>query len=290
MPRTNTEYLSSNERTSMQDLEKGETERTKEDPTARYHVPNLNRALSILEFMASHPKGCGVSEIARRLDLPKNSVFRIVSTLHYRGYLTRDAKGKHYRLSRKLLALGYSVISEQNLVEKSLRRMRLLRDQVEETILLGTLGDGYGLIVEQVPSTHPVKFLIDVGHRFPLHTAAPGKAMLAALPEHELEHQLEQMTFTRFNERTIVSREKYLEELAQIRQCGYAVDRGEELESLHCVAAAILNHRDYPLAAIWATGPSFRMTERSFEKVAELVMESAAAISKKFGHQILQPQ
>ena len=266
----------------------GEADANAEDPTARYHVPNLNRALSILEFMASHPKGCGVSEIARRLDLPKNSVFRIVSTLHYRGYLNRDSGGKHYRLSRKLLALGYSVISEQNLVEKSLKRMRLLRDQTEETVLLGTLGDGYGLVVEQVPSVQPVKFLIDIGHRFPLHSAAPGKAMLALLPEDELEHQVSQMSFTRFNDRTITSREKYLEELAEVRECGYAVDRGEELESLHCVAAAILNHRNYPLAAIWATGPSFRMTEQSFEKIARFVTESASAISKKFGYQLLE--
>lgn len=260
------------------------------DPTTRYHVPNLNRALSILEFMASHPKGCGISEIARRLDLPKNSVFRIVSTLHYRGYLTRDSGGKHYRLGRKLLALGYSVISEQNLVERSLKRMRLLRDQTEETVLLGTLGDGYGLVVEQVPSSQPVKFLIDIGHRFPLHSAAPGKAMLAALTEDELEHQLAQMSFTRFNDRTITSRERYLEELAEVRRLGYAVDRGEELESLHCVAAAILNHRNHPLAAIWATGPSFRMTESDFEKIAEYVVESAKAISRKFGHRLLDSE
>ena len=274
----------------MQESTKDNAGRNADDPTARYHVPNLNRALSILEFMASHPKGCGVSEIARQLDLPKNSVFRIVSTLHYRGYLNRDSGGKHYRLSRKLLALGYSVISEQNLVEKSLKRMRLLRDQTEETVLLGTLGDGYGLIVEQVPSPQPVKFLIDIGHRFPLHTAAPGKAILASLPEDELEHQLEQMAFTRFNDRTITSRENFLEELAQVRDLGYAVDRGEELESLHCVAAAILNHRNHPLAAIWATGPSFRLTEERFEEIGQLVMENASAISARFGHRVLDSQ
>ena len=260
------------------------------DPKTRYHVPNLNRALSILEFLAAHPKGCGVSEIARRLDLPKNSVFRIISTLHYRGYVIRDPAGKLFRLSRKLLALGYSVISEQSLVEKSLKRMRVLRDQTEETVLLGTLGDGFGLVIEQVPSNQPVKFLIDVGHRFPLHTAAPGKAMLAALPEDELRHQLDRMSFERFNDRTITDRDRFLAELAEVRRLGYAVDRGEELDILHCVAAVIYNHRQQPLGAVWVTGPAFRMKESNFEQIARPVMETALAISRKFGYRVLSDE
>lgn len=261
--------------------------RQSHDPTARYHVPNLNRAISILEFMASHPRGCGISEIARCLEVPKNSVFRICTTLHFRGYLDRDARGGRFRLSRKLLALGYSVISEQNLVERSLRRMRLVRDQTGKTVLLGALGDGYGLVVEQVPSNQPVKFLIDIGHRFPLHTAAPGKALLASLPEDELEQQLRRMLFTRFNERTITDRGRFLEELAEVRVRGYAVDRGEEIDTLHCVAAAIYNSREYPVASMWVTGPSFRMKETDFEQIARSLMENALAISRKFGYRLL---
>ena len=66
----------------------------------RYHVPNLDRALRILEFLAAEPKGCGISQIARRLELPKNSVYRIVSTLFARDYLRRDPVAKTFTLSR----------------------------------------------------------------------------------------------------------------------------------------------------------------------------------------------
>ena len=164
------------------------------------------------------------------------------------------------------------MISEQNLVERSLRRMRLVRDQAGETVLLGTLGDGYGLVVEQVPSNQPVKFLIDIGHRFPLHTAAPGKALLASLPEDELEQQLRRMLFTRFNERHDYRPRPVLEELAEVRVRGYAVvDRGEEIDTLHCVAVAIYNSREYPVASMWVTGPSFRMKETDFENIASIV-------------------
>jgi DNA-binding IclR family transcriptional regulator len=255
--------------------------------TVRYHVPNLDRALRILEFLAAEPSGCGISEIARRLTLPKNSVFRIVSTLHAHGYLERDPAGKDFRLSRKLLALGYAAIDEHNLVQKSLDQMRLIRDRTGETTLIGALVGHQGVVLEQIAGSHVVKVLVDIGHRFPLHTAAPGKAMLAFLPPDECKAILDEMPFTRFNQNTITDRARFLEELEDVRAKGYAVDRGEEVEGLHCVAAAVFNHRGRPLASIWVTGPSSRLRLEDFPQVGALVIEKADAISRRFGYAVL---
>ena len=65
------------------------------------------------------------------------------------------------------------------MVEKAIDVMRELRDDVNETVLLGTLVGTRGVILEQVLSTHPLKVMVDPGHNFALHTAAPAKAMLA---------------------------------------------------------------------------------------------------------------
>lgn len=254
---------------------------------ARYRVPSLDRALSILELVAREPRGLIVSEVARRLQLPKNAAFRIMVTLHARGYLERDPLSKAYRLSRRLLSLAYMAIDEHNLIEKSLDVMRQLRDQTGETALIGTLGYDHGLVLEQVPSSHPVKCLVAIGHRFPLHTAAPGKALLAFLPEQERQAYLERIPFTRFNERTITDPEQFAQELAEVRRRGFAVDRGEELEGLHCVAAPIFNHRGYPLASIWITGPAERLRLELFDPMASYVMEAAAEISRRFGYRLL---
>lgn len=253
----------------------------------RYRIPSLDRAMSILEFLASHAGPCGVSDIARELKLPKNSVFRILVTLHARGYVERGAGEKTYGLSRKLLSLGYAAIDEATLVEKSLDVMRRLRDLTRETVLLGALIDNRGTILEQVPSMEPVKFLINVGHCFPLHTAAPGKALLAFLPPEEREAILDTMPFTRFNDRTITDKDRFRSVLNDVRTKGYAVDRGEELDSLNCVAAPVFNHRGRPLASIWITGPSFRLREEDFPHLAQLVVERAEVISRRFGYSIL---
>ena len=198
--------------------EKAENLANNRPEPGRYHVPNLDRALMILEFLAGQSQGWGVSEIARQLDIPKNSVFRIVSTLHAHGYLLRDDGVKTYSLGRKLLALGYAAVDEHNLMEKSLDALRDLRDATGETALIGTLGHGEGVVLEQMPSPHAVKVLVEIGHRFPLHTAAPAKAMLAFLPPSETEPIIDGIRFTRFTEKTITDKEHYLAELEKIRR------------------------------------------------------------------------
>lgn len=261
--------------------------KTKTNPMDRYRVPSLERALSILEFLAARASPCGTSEIAKSLGLSKNSVFRTLVSLSARGYVDRVELGKNCKtffLTGKLLALGYAVIDEASLVEKAIDLMRQLRDQTRETVLLGTLIDSHGTVLEQVPSTEPVKFLINVGHQFPLHTAAPGKAILAFLPEDEREPILQAMPFTRFNDRTITDREQFRQELAQVRLDGYAVDRGEEVDGLRCIAAPVFDHRGRPLASLWVTGPSFRLLTENFPQVARHVMDQAKILSCRLGY------
>ena len=252
-----------------------------------YQVPALDRALTILELLAAHPDGIRMREIADRLDLPANSVFRITGTLEDRGYLVRDGEDMRYRLSRKLLAIGYAAVGEGKLVEQSLDLMRALRDETHETVLIGIRDDIEGLVLEQVASNQPVKFLVDPGTRFPLHTAAPGKAVLAFLPPPERDGILARLSYTRYNERTLDSRAKFEAELEQVEACGYGLDRSEQIEGLHCVGAPIFNHRGYPFAALWLTGPSFRFPAADFDRIGKKVAATAAQISQRFGHNLL---
>ena len=255
--------------------------------SSRYVVPILERALIVLETLAQQPQGMGTSELARVLGMPKNSVFRILTTLHLSGYLQRDDDGKTYRLSRKVLALGYAALDEHNLVESSLGIMRELRDQTEETALLGTLMNGEGVVLEVVSSRQPIRFLVEVGCRFPLHTAAPAKAMLAFLPESEKAALVSRIDFRRYTDWTITSAAEFSNELDTVREQGWAADQQEQFESLHCVAAPIFNHRGHPIAALWVTGPTFRFKQQDFPRLGEKVCQAAARISARFGHNLL---
>ena len=92
----------------------------------RYIIPNLWRAIELLEYLADKPEGQTISEIAEAMNLPTNSVFRILRTLSAKGYVLQNHK--RYEIGSKLFALGARAIAEESLFEKITPVMRDLRD------------------------------------------------------------------------------------------------------------------------------------------------------------------
>lgn len=246
-------------------------------------IPNLERGLLILEFLAQHPEGQGISEIAAALDYPLNSVFRATNTLHKHAYVERNPQNKKFTLSRKLFSLAYGSAADKNLMENSLDLMRELRDRVRETVVVSILDRGEGLILEQIPGLHPFRFVVEPGVRQVLHSSASCKAILAFLADGERDGILDGIEFTRLTERTIVKRAAFEAELDKVCSCGYAVDRGEALDGVHCIAAPVRNQQGRAIAAITVTGPSTRMTEKDFARLGPLVKDCADRISARFG-------
>ncbi len=252
---------------------------------SRYNVPILERGIQILELLLDHPRGLQQTEIANYLKCSKTSVYRITMTLVDRRYLIRDEETKTLRLSRKLLAMGSKVLAEEDLQTLAIDVLRALRDQVRETVLLGTTIETELVVLGQVLGSHPFKFSLDLGTRLPLHTAAPGKAILAFLPEEERRAMLKRLSFERFTDRTITDRSAFEDELKGVVATGYALDRGEQLTGIHCVAAPILNGQGYPLAAIWTTGPTDRIGEGDLPGIGGQVRTHALRISQRLGYE-----
>lgn len=246
-------------------------------------VPNLERGLLILQHLLHHPEGQGISEIASALNYPLNSVFRVTNTLLKHAYVERNPKNKKFTLSRKLYSLAYGSESDRNLMENSLDLMRELRDRVRETVVVSIIDRGEGLILEQVPGLHLFRFVVEPGARQVLHTSASCKSILAFMPDAERDEILDDVKFTKLTSRTICNRRAFEVELDRVRECGYAVDRGEALDGVHCVAAPIRDQQGRAIAAITITGPSTRMTEKDFSQIGPLVRDCARRISARFG-------
>ena len=255
-----------------------------EEVEKSYSVPNLERALSIIELLQDSPRGLSLAELQRRLGFPKSSIFRITQTLVGRGYLIKHGQPSLFSLSKRFLHIGLSTLSEPSLLEKCLPLMRLLRNELKETILVGTLVEKKGVLLEQVLGSYPFTFMLKVGQGFHLHPSAPGKSIIAFLPESESEPIINSIFFEKFNDRTIANISDFKEELKKVRSCGYSVDYAEELEGVHCVGAPIFNQYGYPISAIWATAPSARLPFEKFEEVGITIREMCLDISRQFGY------
>jgi DNA-binding IclR family transcriptional regulator len=248
----------------------------------RYIIPSVERTFDVMEFLAREPEGKNITDIAGALEISKNSVFRILKTLTKNGYV--DESKRLYRLGSKLFQLGNIAVGEFSLIEKSLYYMRSLRDELGETVIIGKRMGTSGIVLEQVPGRFPVKVIVEVGFHFPLYCSAPGKAILAYLPDYEREEILGAIEYQPFTERTINSKEAFEEALVKVKEKGYGVDNEEELIGVNCVSLPLFNSWGYPVAAIWITGPSARLAEDTFDDVGAVIEKYSKKISASLGY------
>jgi DNA-binding IclR family transcriptional regulator len=262
---------------------------TKRNPASslldRYRVPILDRTLDLLELLTRHPEGMTLTAMTEELRMPKNSVFRIASTLVLRGYAGRNETTKVYRVSSKLLALGRSAMGGERLAEAAAPVLVSLRDATGETALLGTLAGNQGVVLDQVPSSHAVKVVVEIGHAFPLHTAAPAKAILAHWSPEAQKTFVRQMKFPKRTARTLTNASAFLAELQLVRDRGYALDRCEESDTFACAAAPIFNRNNQPVAALWISGPSDRVTLAKLDTFGKSVRHFAMDLSRRLGNE-----
>lgn len=156
----------------------------------RSETSSLARGLALMEMLAARPEGATLREITDELRLPGASVLRIARTLVELGYLSREERTKRFSLTNSFLLLGQPRSASRGLAECAIPAMRRMRQSTGETTQLCCLIGTEMVILEQLLSTHPFKYSADLGARCPCFSCAPGKAILAFLPEQEREQTL----------------------------------------------------------------------------------------------------
>ena len=257
-----------------------EAHMTDKSDSDRYIIPNLSRGLKVIEYLATHPEGLNMGEMAEGLNIAKSGIYRIVATLVKEGYIRKEDDSTKHKLTRKLLILGQNVVCQYNITEISLPVMRELREETGETVQLNTMTGLQGVVLEHIPSPKAIRIVVAPGTLFDLHCTAPGKAIMAFLPEAERENLLPQLKLTKHSPTTITDLDDLRSELVSIVQTGYALDRAEGVVAgLHCASAPILDEGGSPVAALTVTAPAMRMQEEDLQAVGKLTIMYARKIS-----------
>jgi DNA-binding IclR family transcriptional regulator len=241
-------------------------------------VPALDRALTVLECIAQSRKGFSVSELSRRLTLPKSSVHLILRTFERRGYLQKQPTGGRYRFGLKLMSLGHLALDGVELRDEARPILQKLVLATGLTAHLGILERGEIVIIERVDAATPVRVISFVGRRMKVHSTAVGKALLAFLPP-ESQDALAQAPLEPQNERTIASPADFRRELEQVRRQGYAFNDQEDELGVRAVGAAIISAEGAPLAAISVVGTTGQLALDRVAAIGEAVRDAAQEIS-----------
>ena len=160
------------------DVDKLTKKRTRRNP-ALDGVPGLARGLEVLEYLAQYPQGKTQKEIAEAVGLPAASASRITLLLEAAGYLWRDPDTKAFRHSMKMLMVGQRALFDADVIGFALPYMRAIRDEFNDTVVLGVLHETEVVAIENAPGRNLFRYSLDPGHRSELHTSAPGKASQA---------------------------------------------------------------------------------------------------------------
>lgn len=233
-----------------------------------------------MECLGQSSEGLTLTELVNRTGLPQNSIFRICRTLETLGYLTRHPATKRHHLTQSIINLALGAISPgKNLVSQAAPFLKKIARMTGETCCLGTIVKQRGVVLSVEEGTSAFRFHIDLGTSFALHSSAPGKAMLAQLPNRE--YFVKELSLERFNENTITSPDDLLAHLDEVEQAGYGIDNEEEHHGQRCVGAAIRTQTGIGVCSIWITAPSSRLQEDDIPQIGQVIFQACQNIEQQ---------
>jgi len=243
----------------------------------------VTKVLRILETLHDAPSGLQLKAVAQQTAINKSTAYRFLAHLEHEGYVFRDASGA-YAIGVRLARLASGMSYQTTLRKISRPVLQQLWRATGETVNLAVMDGREVLYLDVMESTHTFRLVSQVGIRRPLYCTALGKAMLAFIPEQELDYFFSGMSFERFTPHTIKNAQQLRKELALIRQRGFSIDNEEAYFGARCISAPVFDSSGKIAAGVSVSGPTTRVTREKVPAFAAAAKNAAAAVSKSLGY------
>ncbi len=243
----------------------------------------VTMAFRILEFLAGQRGGVGVTALARALETSKSRVHRHLRTLVEAGYVVQSPESEKYRVASRLVTLGRAVAENFDLATLARDEMHALRDALGQSVVISRAETAGAVVLATLPGHEAIEIGVKPGAIMAPHCTAQGKLGLAfaepAVRERVLLSRLDMRT-----PHTLTSPTALREELARIRERGWATAAGESMLGVNALAAPIFEGGGQMVGAIAILGSiQFIEAEPSAAQIRH-VQRAAARISAQLGH------
>lgn len=245
-------------------------------------INSVLKAIKILEVFEPNQPRISLTEISRRLDLPKSTTHNLLNTLLSVGYIEKVSHDQ-YSLGTAIVALTQSVRINVELRDRAAPLLRQLADQCHESVYLTNMDIDQVLYIYAVESPQRLLARSAVGERAHLHCTAVGKAILAYLPQDSLVEIVERQGLPRFTEYTICDFDGLVHELAQTRERGYSIDNQEHERNTYCIGAPIFNADGQTIASCSISGIDPQIIGDRMSQLSQMVTQVSLAISQRMG-------
>ncbi|MDS0524790.1 IclR family transcriptional regulator [Clostridium sp. SHJSY1] len=218
-------------------------------------VQSVERALDILDCLSEYPKGCGIGELSKNLNLSKSTIHRIISTLKFKGYVSQNKENDKYQLGFKVLNLSSSFVSGMDLVNNARPYIYEFVNKIDEVIHLCIADESYSNIIyldkiSPENTTRTITMSSSIGKRAPIYCTASGKLLLSQFSDEKIKELLKDINFIKYTHNTIINIENFITEIHEIRKNQYAFDNVEYDTGVICIAFPIFDQTNKIIAAI----------------------------------------
>jgi len=240
-------------------------------------VQSVERAFQIMQALALSP--AGVSDISRRVELPKSTVARLLATLEEQDAVERGPDGFTFQIGSALRELAASIDGSMGLVDLVRPSLARLASLTRETAGF-SVAEGYRVhYLAQVDSDRTIQVRDWTGELIPMHLVPSGLAMLAHWALDDIAAYVAR-TLESTTEKSVTDADQLIARLQDIREKGHAWGRGEFSEGINSVGAAVLDQSRRVLGAVHIHGPAFRFpVDGDEERVAKLAMDAASSLA-----------
>lgn len=257
-----------------------------DQPTVR----SVERAIRLLNLVAEgRVEGLTLTEISHALGVSKSSALATARTLVAFGYLHTSEPGPRYKPGIALIRLGDLTARQLPLADLCLPILRELSESTGMTARAAISDHHHPVFVARIDGPGTVRFHTPLGVRELAHATAAGKAILSTMSDEEVLAVCAETDLPARTSKTITHASVLLEELALVRERGFALDDEEDAEGVFCVGAAFFDHRQECAGACSVTGIKTDIPVRKLEALGLTVRRHADRLSALLGGAPLVP-
>jgi DNA-binding IclR family transcriptional regulator len=247
-----------------------------------YTIPVLEKTFAVIKCISEHDAGLTLSDIVKKLEAPKSTVFKILHTLEKE--LIVEKKGDKYFLGSMLIHYGLHTLSQRDLKAVARPFLESLMEETGETSHLAVPVGMQTMILDVVLTTHPIRFSSPVGSLFPLYCTSHGKLFLAYSKHFTFDEYIAANTFLKRTENTITEPDALRKEIKMIIEQGFSMDEVEFVDDIRCCAAPVLDEKGFCIGAVGITSTVITFGEDRIEEISNAVKETAIKISTQMGY------
>ncbi|RZQ63609.1 IclR family transcriptional regulator [Amycolatopsis suaedae] len=245
-------------------------------------VQSVDRAISVLELLARNGEA-GITEIAGELGVHKSTASRLLSVLEARGLVEQLGERGKYVIGFGIVRLAGAATGRMDLARLGRQTCQTLAETLGETVNIAVADDGVAINISQARGSAAITTQNWTGQRTPLHATSSGKVLLAYLPDAE-RRRLLRRKLEEYTPRTTTDPADLAAELDRIVEDGYAACFEEFELGMHAVAVPIFGSDGDVVAAMSASGPSYRLSRQRVRQIVRPMTSAATELSEQLGY------